>query len=250
MCREQAGTPPGGRYSRSVCLWPYSWSHSPADRHLATLAARPQPPPHAYPGPEPLQHILSQPGCPHPGPVLPRARYSTAHAGFVPISISSLSKPPRGRRALWEHPPAAGVPLLPSALGFSDAAPAQTSDSLPEGFMPLSHSQDLPSDCHPVTVTHPAGFYSSRVTCNIFLPRFATNSPLTKPLTLGTAHQVPNLALPDILTATPPPRHAQGGHPKFFHQHALRGYHKGEKIPPGRTSKSFPSAQHQNFWVI
>lgn len=48
------------------CL--HSWSHSPAGRLLAMVAARVQPPSHPHPDPEPLQHIcLPTSGCPPSG---------------------------------------------------------------------------------------------------------------------------------------------------------------------------------------
>ena len=41
-----------------------------------------------------------------------------------------------------------GAALSTLALRFSDAAPVQTPESLPEGFMLVLHLQDLPDDCH------------------------------------------------------------------------------------------------------
>lgn len=146
------------------------------------------------------------------------------------LTLGFCPSPPPAYQSPWgddgpceNHPPGAGVPLLHQhwVLMICSSINEHRELQIPGGLYAHVAFTALPQWLSHLSVSHTlTGFSSSSVACNIFLPRFATNSPLAKPVTLVIAHQVNFLLLPfpDSLNVPPPPRHLQGGHPKLFLQ--------------------------------
>ena len=219
MCQRQARTP-------SPWLW--SRSHNPAGRHLATLAARVQPTSHPHPGPDPPQNIcLPTPDCAFRGFSCPESAVVLALGSLCWDSVHPHPqpvKPPWGDDHCCGVQPAASgwglpacfprVPLVLLAMRVSNAAPVQSTESCPEGFMLILYLQHLPNDshscnCHPSCkislLLHDLPYSLS------YLDLLASESSLQSlwHWKQHTKCQVFLLLFPDLLTATPPPRHLQ-----------------------------------------
>lgn len=182
LCCKWAGTPPGEGDSRSASLRLHSWSHIPADRHLATLG-------------HPLILVQSLSSTAFPAwPPTPQStalpHWASAHLHLQPVKAPEGITGPVGATHLL-----LGACALIST-GFQRCCSTTDQWQLPrELFAHVAVTAPLwwlpPLWLSPT----PTASYSSWVTCIISLARFPPRSHLAKPLTLVTAHQVPNFAI-------------------------------------------------------